>query len=108
MLSPEAKCPDCILAARQARDREKLETKGAGAPPAGRLDAIARTADEARARDAAVLDLLQHGPATFERLVSVMPGHFEGEGATVACRRTLDRLLMRKIVKIAPEGYARV
>ncbi len=100
MSAPGAKCPDCILAARRERDAVKV----AAAPIAG----LAKSGDEAQARDRAILDLLQFGPASFERLMNVMPGTFETSDARQsACRMAVIRMKAKGLVKVVPEGYAR-
>jgi hypothetical protein len=102
MPAPGAKCPDCILAARREREASKVvDVAAAGG-------SIARTPEEAQLRDRALLDLLQFGPANFERLVSVMPGTFlSDEARTSACRLALLRMKVKGTVVIVPEGYAR-
>lgn len=98
MLAPVAKCPECILATRRARDAEKFDSAGGG---------LAKSPEEAKARDKAVLDLLRHGPTSFDRLVTVMPGEFLSDDArSSATRSSVLRLKVKGHLRIAPEGYA--
>lgn len=109
MPAPGAKCPDCILAARQAKDRDQLAARqpAADAPVAFDPASLAKSPAVAQARERAVRDLLQFGPAVFDRLVSVMPdADLTPSARESACRSTLTRMTVKKTVRIVPEGYA--
>jgi hypothetical protein len=98
MPAPGAKCPDCILRDRRDRDASKVDAGGG----------IARSPEEAQARDRAILDLLQFGPAQMERIAQTLPGEFLSEDARMsACRSALLRMKVKGIVQIVPEGWAR-
>jgi hypothetical protein len=110
MPAPGAKCPDCILAARQAKDRQQLEarTPAAAAPPVT-LDpaGLAKSPEVAQARERAVRDLLQFGPSSFDRLMTVMPdADLTPSARESACRSTLTRMTVKKTVKIVEQGWA--
>lgn len=109
MPAPGAKCPDCILAARQAKDREQLAARppAADAPVTFDPASLAKSPAVAQARERAVRDLLQFGPASFERLISAMPDlDLTPSARASACRSTLVRMKVKGTVKVHQEGYA--
>lgn len=103
--APGDTCPDCILARRQAREATKLATEGSGE---ARAESLASSPAIAEARNAAVLERLKHGPASFEQLVTVIPSeNLSAAAKEQACRSTVLRLKVKGLVKIVQEGYAR-
>lgn len=68
---------------------------------------LARSPEEAQARDRAVLDRLRQGAATFEQIAAAIPGEFTtAEARSAACRLSLRRMKAKGQITVAAEGYA--
>lgn len=97
MLAPGAKCPDCILAARRARDEAKLAPPPQPPPSTAGVAAPA-TADVVQARDIAVRACLRKGPASFDEVLAAMPEEplLTDDQRRLATNNCLSRLRLKR------------